>query len=681
MSYIDTVTASHVISKASRVVTLWSPWWINYLNKIDFIYREENPSGITGLSSMIFIVGKDFLQNNDVMDIAIRLEFALQQSVRDMDNRAHEMTIRNPYVDTSLIGLSQALEINSDMKEKFSIFTQSDWNILVSRNIDKSHVDTLDVRKPPRLKEDSWTSDDFGFPPNLRAEKYLDLLIEKDNQKQQEWLDAQDELEDNKEEQSEENNSDDKDNSSEQTPDIHSECNNSADIPENNEDLLSNNQENGDMQDKSHDDMLSELSNYTEVLENSNDNNDVDSEHGDDGKQDNNKIDDSNNDSQEISDNDSKQDSLEDNSLNDVDYEAKSDDLTQGAVSDFKALENDNHINIQELDKSPSEGHTEGKNSDYNGNGQDEESDSLLDDIDDIEIDNSNSMSTSDYQSFTDSIKQESKNSARQELHIPEKPKDQDISGKTPEEKEDINKQLAEDIQEMGDLQIPSGKSPVTAHFEEWSKKKLRKPRANWKKLLPKMMNPIMSRGQLGGQSDMSYAKRNPNQIEGAPLLMGFISYPPEVTILVDASPSMMKYKDTTMSELMGVLKGMFLAYAQPVTIALADSGIKYALSSMTPYKFAMNRMSRTYYGTSAEFGDTIERILKKGVKYGNSTFPKPDILIIFTDGLFDWPFPDKSAIPSKYAEIVIISTKSYDELQPILPKWVREGKNFVSTV
>ena len=106
---MNSVTASHIISKASRVVSIWSPWWVNYINKIEFIYYENNPSGITGLSSMIFIVGKDFLAKNNIMDIAIRLEFALQQSIRSMDTRYDFMRSKYPLIDDSIIGLAQSL--------------------------------------------------------------------------------------------------------------------------------------------------------------------------------------------------------------------------------------------------------------------------------------------------------------------------------------------------------------------------------------------------------------------------------------------------------------------------------------------------------------------------------------------------------------------------------------------
>ena len=58
---------------------------------------------------------------------------------------------------------------------------------------------------------------------------------------------------------------------------------------------------------------------------------------------------------------------------------------------------------------------------------------------------------------------------------------------------------------------------------------------------LRKLVTLSVSRAQMAGQSDLSYAKQNPNQQPDMPIMMGFVTYPPEVTVLVDASPSMLR--------------------------------------------------------------------------------------------------------------------------------------------
>lgn len=696
---MNSVTASHIITKASRVVSIWSPWWVNYINKIEFIYYENNPSGITGLSSMIFIVGKDFLAKNNIMDIAIRLEFALQQSIRSMDTRYDFMRSKYPLIDDSLIGLAQSLEINSDMDDKFSAFTQSEWELLVSRKVDKSYIESLDIAKPPRLKKGSWTSYDFDFPPLLRAEKYLDLLVELENNREQEWLDNQenDQQEENIEKQYEDepideesgnslqqdtqdiqnqdtqyDDSDKKqENNSEQTDDIDnsneiSEDDSDSSNQESLDDLASSNKTNTDSYDSDNQELNEKSESFNDDNQQYSENLSDDSVNSDFNNTDNN-IEDFKNNVNNINEENSLENSNED--INEISSDKDSlNKENDGDSFDSNGLEKEDGINTLENNIEPLESNISGKNND-----------DILDDIEELNIDNNNPHNSSTFQSLANELKQQSEDSGRQELQVPQKPDEEEATGKTREEKEEIHKQLAQDIEDLGDLKLPSGKSTVTKDFDQWKKKKLHKPKSSWKKIFPKMINPIIGRAQLGGQSDMSFSKRNPNQVEGAPLLMGFISYPPEVTVLIDASPSMLKYKDTTMSEFIGVMKGIFMTYAQPITIAAADSGIKFAMNSMTPYGYVLNKVSRTYHGSSVDFGDTIEQILKKGVKYKKGTYPKPDILVIFTDGLFKWPFPNKSKIPAKYADVLIVSTKPYDELEKILPPWVKNKKNFIA--
>ena len=703
---LNSVNASHIITKASKVVTLWSPWWVNYLNKIEFIYYDTHSSGITGLSSMIFIVGKHFLAENSIMDIALRLEFALQQSIRSMDTRYEAIKKSHPLTDDSLIGLAQSLEINSDMDDKFSVFTQSEWDLLISRKVDKSFIDSLDVKKPPRLRQGSFTSYDFDFPPLLRAEKYLELLIELENNREQEWLDKQDkenkELDNNQpndledlQEGNEDNIQEDSGSSKTDNPSGTSDSYNDVDDLDSSdttqqEDLSSqSDKELNDKQVNNTEDKNTDNTNIEDIEDNIssefvnpyNDGNSIDEANKENnhnssshtGVDDTSSSEDSHNDnSQEDNNSESNNDvqNKQNNSIQENSSQEDNDHSSDSVESDIcrsPGLKDENDTNVPQGDSNQSDGNIEGIDGD------------ILNDLEEVNIDNSQSHNSPSFQSLSQELKQQSEDTKRQELQIPHKPENEEANGKTKEEKEEIQKQLAQDIEDLGDLQLPSGKSAVTKDFESWKKKKLHKPKSSWKKIFPRMINPIIGRAQMGGKSDMSYAKRNPNQVEGAPLLMGFISYPPEVTMLIDASPSMMKYKDTAMSEFIGVMKGIFMSYAQPITVAAADSGIKFAMNSMTPYGYILNKVSRTYHGSSVDFGDTMEQILKKGIRYKKSTYPKPDILVVFTDGLFEWPFPHKSTLPSKYADVLIVSTKPYDELEPILPPWVKNKKNFIS--
>ena len=262
-------------------------------------------------------------------------------------------------------------------------------------------------------------------------------------------------------------------------------------------------------------------------------------------------------------------------------------------------------------------------------------------------------------------------------MSIPQIPPSDELRGVDFEEREDAKKELAEDIQEHK-LSIPTTGGISGGSFDEWATKKLHVPKANWKKTLPAMLTSVMARTEMSGVSDMSYSRSNPNQQPGMPIMMGFVTYPPEVTILIDASPSMVSEKNKTMSEFMGLMQKFLMRYSQPITVAVADSGIKGVVSSIAPTKDVLKYASRTYHGTSQTFGETLMKIAKKGAKYKSRNYPAPDILVVFTDCLFTWGMPTVSSLPYSYATVVVASTREYSEVEEFLPSWVKKGENFV---
>lgn len=147
---LTTFEASQIMEKASRVVLIWSPWWLKFLEKVEFNYSKEY-NRITGLSSMIFLVDTDFIAKSSIMEVSVALEYALQQASRRIDVRVHSMKNHYQNADYSLISLACSLEINSDIEYKFSQFTQTSWSNLVKTKIDNSYIDTYNVRNKPKL--------------------------------------------------------------------------------------------------------------------------------------------------------------------------------------------------------------------------------------------------------------------------------------------------------------------------------------------------------------------------------------------------------------------------------------------------------------------------------------------------------------------------------------------------
>lgn len=743
---IDNASASHVLKKASRLVLLWSPWWRSPLSKATFLFKDDFPDGIMGLSDYVFVVSKRFLFENSLMEVAIRLEFALQQSSREMDKRGQFVLKKYPHCDTRLIALSQSLEINDDMKRKFSFFDKPTWDYYVRRDIDSRYVSSYGVNTPPSLSVDSWTSEKIGLPPDLRAESYLSMLIKMSEDSEQEWLDQsdnedtedtadvpeQDDIEDNassddslEEEQDGESNT-----SQEPYSDDEKEDNQSHNLPlsgggtdeETPEDGLLAGDGQGDAPgDEQLDDHNGDtdrgsggdsFSNSPETGQSENtegsDTSDssaegdigdasdpgIDSAEGSvtgdtpgdtHGDMDNPAPEDVSGDIDNFSPGDTSGDAFGDTS-GDIDNSSPGDTPgdASGIMQGNTPGDSDSELTGNDTG-SPQQEHTDGDNLLYEENlspGADETSSE--EHPDDGKVESQSGGTPRQRKSFTpliDSLFNESQGVGRMEMQLPERPEDDDIIGLNVDEIEELEKEVAEDIAEAKkDFSMPGKSSAVTEHFDKWSKKRLKTPKANWKKIFPRLMQPILSQGKMNGMMDMSYAKQNPNQKHGPgePILMGWMSYPPNVSVLIDASPSMVSEKDVTMREFVGVMRTLFLKFTQPVTIILADSGIKYVTKSMASYGTILKQASRTYHGSSHSFGDIMENLMKRHVKHKGRVYSKPDILVVFTDCLFHWPFEDKKKLPESYPKIMIVSTKRFEDVERILPPWVKNNKNFV---
>lgn len=655
---VDNIHAAQRVNQASRLVTIWSPWWGRYIGAADFTYGSHPGRRITGLSSMIFIVDNDYVATASLMDVAITLEFALQQSARNMDVRASKMVRKHPGTDKDLVGLAQALEINSDIESKFLQLDPVRWDLLVSRNVDKEYRDALDVRTPPRLPDGAWTSDGMDLPPNLRAENYLEMLIERNNDAESDYLDNQ---------KPEEDESDSHDEDQEQ------------DTPEDGQEQ--------DIEDKEQE------QNQDEDEDQNQDPNDIeqDSQGEDSEPQDQDNREDTPPEETDNSEEESSDDGLEDDEQDqssEQEQEPGSDDSSggdspssdgsqEGSTSDSEGGEPSDDTNTQGDDSKPSTGDIDGDTDEperNEGEGIDSP-DSGMDNTD--PGDETSPTSQSRFEGIADKARQEANETGLHQMTTPDKPQDMELTGTDQHARDDIMNELAEDIDDFAS-KIPGGKKLAGDDFIEFTGKRLRKPEGSWKKALPRMLEPIVASAQMSGQSDMSFAKRNPNQQKGMPVMMGFVSYPPEITILIDSSHSVMRDKDKLLGEFVGVMKTMFMKYAIPITVAVGDSDMRYAEQSLTPYRRVMREVSKTHKASSAEFGDSIYNIARKGVKLKGRTFPKPDIFIILTDCAFEWPWKDRSGAPNNCGNIIVISTEPYEKAKYALPPWVKDRKNFI---
>lgn len=629
------------LNRASTIVLSWSPWWVSYLGKVDISLKGATGSRLTGYSSMVIAADPDFVSSSDISELAVALEFALQQSVKGMDIRAIKSASHNPHTSSTLIALAQSLEINSDINDKLSRISPPEWERMLSRSLDSKHWGEIDLNSLPSLPPGSWVPSDFGFDDGLTAESYLEKLKKLSLEKEQEFYDNQEnEPQEDEEGKGSENPEYSGDEKGDNTPDEKSSSESDSAIQQH---------QNSDCEGSENQQDESSQTSTTEDSGNSHNSSE--------------------------SSNDEEGVSSENEPAPDGHNGDDSDNQPQ------KASEPGNDTNSNNPGLSASTGHIEPENdtSEHSpsetSNDVGDSADSSLGDV--VSEDND---SNKDYESLEQIVKKEANEVAQHQLIIPTyPPEDDDVVKKSQGQREDALSAMAKEIVEYDNQSNRTSPGAAVGNgFSQWAYEKTRKSATPWSKILKNILAPVISKAQMSGKTDMSFAKRHPNQLRDGPILMGYVSYAPDVTILVDSSPSMIRDAHKVIREFSSVMQKLFITYSQPVCVALADSGVKYAFESMTPAPRVMKNITKTYHGSSYSFGDTIESILKKGVSYRGKKYNKPDILIVLTDCLFSWPFPDKKALSRKYGTIVIVSTLPYEDVQDRLPAWVKNRKNFV---
>lgn len=696
---MDTIAAGRIMARAEHVVCVWSPWWSAYLAHVDYAFSVGQVPSITGLSSLVFRVDTDFLGRSSIMQVAVALEFALQQAFRHMDDRVAQMMLDHPEADETLVGLAATLEITSDLDNTFSGLTEAAWASLVNRSVDPRFVSHYDVSTPPDTSGLP-TPDDYGYEAGLRAEKYLRLLLEAEEAREQEWLEdgaaaAERELARSSADQGSAGESGDQTRGGDRStsPDGQGDRGEDRGEDQGASNTSSSDDEGpsgraGDTEttgrsdtpggigkdDPGEDPSGEDLSNTSSTPSAEDDEADPTDTHGGtrpDGPGENTPTDQDPNTSStdtttDRSDPTSPGDSTPEDPSNTSSTTHPTGETTPPDIpEDPSDIPDDHPAGHQPPPPHPTSASptpTDGGDPAPPGAGEDESLDWV-----------SPQDTGPRYVSLAEHIRR----TTDPWLTTPPSRGPETLVGKSVEEMEEITAELAESI--LNPPSIPHLPS-ASDDFTEWARTRLAPSTVSWKRILPGMLNVVMSRATMSGMTDLSYSKPNPNQPDDAPIMMGFITYPPEVTILVDVSPSMQQHVGTVMSEFIAAMKRFFLIYAQPVTVATADGKVRWAQQSVTPYDAFSKQVTRTYQGTSHDFGQTIKQIMKKGVKTSRQTFPKPDILVVFTDCEFEFPWPDQGSTPKSLGDLIIVSVSPHDRVAPILPKWIKPRRNFVST-
>lgn len=718
-------------SSAVKMLTLWSPWWLDYLSKTKRYYIPGSTQEFQGTSQMLLFAGEEFMLNKTPLEIAISLEYGLQQAVREVDRRARMTLLTNTNLDSEIVALAHSMEIFSDMEEKFNSISDSAWEGLVATNIHKDYIDFYDAKNRPYVPANAITCHDFNFEPGLSAESYVKLLAQLDRDQEQEWINAQDSKlkrgDDYEDIESDDKNSEKKSGESSSKSKKGTSGDNKDrdfDYEDDNYTPQSSNEDDEDssVQDSSDNDNDDQTVDEKSSSQNSTqDNNphekgespDISPEEKNDAKENNKQEEGGEYKNSENPENDQFRNNGEGSVDKDfqngedkgnmeedseIDPENPNSNISDDDSEEYNP-DNSNTEDKYEKDIEKDQGNTnyspetgghgaDGISMDDNQFGQEKNLDDLkdengFDDFNDLlnpTEDSSSSQSGEErYVPLSRRIDYQAREQDTVSASLPEKPNE--AQGLTNNEVEEATNALAEDVMEYEkNPQIPT-LHVSSGSFTSWADVKTRKSKQSWKKLLPRILTSVSGKAAAAGLGDLSFSKRNPNQTDDMPLMMGFITYPPNVTILIDSSPSMQIHSKKTMSEFTALVGKFFARYGEPITVVVADSGIKDAFSAVSINANTKRAIKKTYHGSSANFGDTVEQILKKGASFRGRNFPKPDILVILTDCEFLWPMMEKSKLPGKYADVIVVSTNEYDSIKDILPKWVKEEKNFVYAI
>lgn len=671
---------------------------------------------------MVLYAGEEFMIESTPLEVAVSIEYGLQQIVREVDRRSRVALLTNKSLDSEIVALAHSMEIFSDMEEKFNSISDADWSTLVRRNVHEDYIDFYDVSKRPYIPANAITCHDFNFEPGLSAESYIKLLTQLDRAQEQEWINAQD-SQLKRGEEYEEINDDTFQNAERKQGDSGNQCTKSTSGDKTDESIKNQDDDYTPQSNDAHDKESSiqgDNDNSSEditVDENTwgddhgntqgdrqgegegnpnglNNDAEASGERVDSGE----KIDNTRGENQK----DSFTPSTDNPEQHEQDLEATEDHQTDTDVSDGSSTEyNPNNYTNEDRhqkDIEQDEGNTK-YDPQQGGSGADgipidddsqgrekpfeDPQEKSFDDIEELfdssEDGTASQQGQDQYVPLSRRIDYQAREQNTVSASIPEKP--DEAQGLTSSDVEEATNSLAEDVIEYDKSPIIPTMKVSTGSFESWAEVKTRKSRQSWKKVLPRMLTALSGKNAAAGLGDLSFSKRNPNQTEDMPLMMGFVTYPPNITILIDASPSMMMHHEKTISEFTALVGKFFSRFGEPITVAIADSGIQEAFSAVSINAHVKRAVKKTYSGSSATFGETIEQILKKGAKFRGRSFPKPDILVVLTDCEFVWPMMDNSKLPGKYADVIVVSTNEYDTISDILPPWVRNNKNFVYAI
>lgn len=186
-----------------------------------------------------------------------------------------------------------------------------------------------------------------------------------------------------------------------------------------------------------------------------------------------------------------------------------------------------------------------------------------------------------------------------------------------PAEAELIRRKVAEDIREHVRAK---GQGSVPGVWEDWAKEIL-EPVIPWQKVLAATVRRAVN--EVAGRVDYSWRRPNRRQEASDVLLPGMASPAPEVAVVVDTSGSM---GDREIAEVLGEVRGI-----------LASTGLRDGVRVLS-VDAAVHATRRVFRPEQVEIVGRGGTDMGVGIEAAARLRPKPQIIVVLTDGETGWP-------------------------------------------
>ena len=672
------------------MLSVLKPWWGVYLAKMEFIEFDAGTDMNGDYTSMCWLsddmqmyYDKSWVNSAKIMDIAVDLERQIQYKIRGGKSR---LVMLSEGQREDLLGVSMAMEVSSSMNADYTSMMESgslENAIMLTGNVDAesmaSSMRSLGETWPAFDKE-VFLPSEFGFPEELSAEDYADLIL---SSREEEPEDIQSDKSSGGDEDggsgedekkwsslSEESGSDeqgdndgahvDEDRSS--TPDSDDESEDAADPESDERSELDETRDEGTKEsagDESDEVLNDDTGERPENEPKSTDDTDAtnrekegsedarEEDAGDDGAE--------GSETGDAGDRDSGGEATDEG--NDKGETGEGESYSPGddrGAEEGAGGDTDDEPDDEPLFEIVEEG-VDGIESVGGASG--EQGDSRSEDFVSQEGGEPGSSSAADL--VSDQINSSPRSSwmARGELdsEAPVGAEEKEDGGLDAREIQELEKEFAYEVLNAKD-QVATGQRSLDGASEtlvDWAGYIARRTGVNWQNQFSEIANDTVTAVKSMGMTDLSIQKRNPNQPQIGPIMLGLEGYDPKGFILVDVSGSMEPFLSLVLDSVSEIVETAFASTSVPLTWVAADTSVVDVGEARTPesvYK------SVRRFGGGTNFAHVIEDLVDGNLSWNGEILPSPDILFIISDGMFDWPWKEEQE-PPMGTNIVFVQT------------------------